>query len=259
MNKKELKMQREKEEDRLLNKALWWIVGAVILECLLLLLNRYYTNYKATSEAIALAGNLRVVFKVLAVVLPICFVVLAVWYALLRKQQKNTGLAARLSMVALVLAVCAVVVALFGSSGIQLLYVVVPIAAALALVYYLYQREFFMVAVLCTLGLLGVYTIPRAALSTVVAYGYAVVEAVILLAAVLLARKLQTSKGSLAVAGRRIEVFPQNANYAMIYVTCGVCAVVLAAALLLGSMALLYGVLVAWLLIMAVYYTVRLM
>ena len=37
------------------------------------------------------------------------------------------------------------------------------------------------------------------------------------------------------------------------------CALALGIALVLGALALLYGVLVAWLLILAVYYTVRLM
>ena len=45
----------------------------------------------------------------------------------------------------------------------------------------------------------------------------------------------------------------------MLYVTCALVAVVVIAACVLGALALLYGVLVAWLLILAVYYTVRLM
>ena len=45
----------------------------------------------------------------------------------------------------------------------------------------------------------------------------------------------------------------------MLYVTCAVVAAVLIATAVLGELALLYGVVVAWLLVMAVYYTVRLM
>ena len=45
MNKREQeKLQRERQEDLVLNKVLWWIVGAVILEFLILLLNRYYVQ-----------------------------------------------------------------------------------------------------------------------------------------------------------------------------------------------------------------------
>ena len=67
MNKKEQKLQREHQEDVILNKVLCWIVGSVVLEFLLLLLNRYYVNYTAAPESIALAGALRTAFKVLGV------------------------------------------------------------------------------------------------------------------------------------------------------------------------------------------------
>ena len=45
MNKKEqLRQQRQRQEDAVLNKVLYWIVGAVVLEGLLLLLKRYYVR-----------------------------------------------------------------------------------------------------------------------------------------------------------------------------------------------------------------------
>ena len=46
MNKKEQqKAQRAREEDIVLTKVLWWILGAVELEALLLLLNKVYVNF----------------------------------------------------------------------------------------------------------------------------------------------------------------------------------------------------------------------
>ena len=151
------------------------------------------------------------------------------------------------------------VIAVFRASGIQFLYIAVPAVAVLALIYYLYQHEFFLIAVLSALGILAVHLVPRADLSALIAYGYAVALAVILAAALLFSRKLQTSGGILKLGGKELRLFPKNANYAMLYVTCIVVAAVLVAALLLGSLPVLYGVMVAWLLIMAVYYTVRLM
>ena len=44
MDKRE-RAQRAKQEDALLNRVLAWIAGAVVLEALLLLLDRYYVNY----------------------------------------------------------------------------------------------------------------------------------------------------------------------------------------------------------------------
>ena len=257
MNKKEQQMQRERQEDVVLNKVLWWIVGAVVLEFLLLLLNRFYSYY--TPDGIALAQALRTVFTVLGIVLPLCFLALLAWYRSARRSGKGTRLSGALTLIALALAVCAVVIAVFRASGIQFLYIAVPAVAVLALIYYLYQHEFFLIAVLSALGILAVHLVPRAGLSALIAYGYAVALAVILAAALLFSRKLQTSGGILNLGGKELRLFPKNANYAMLYVTCIVVAAVLVAALLLGSLPVLYGVMVAWLLIMAVYYTVRLM
>ena len=247
MNKKEQQAQRAKQEDVVLNKVLWWIVGAVVLEVLLLLLNKVYANY--TVEQIELAKSLRDVFSVLMIALPICFVVLLIWAVVARKSGKFTRLSSVLAGVMLALAVCAVVIRVFDESGIRLLYVAVPAVAVLALIYYLYQREFFFAAVLSALGLLGVKVVPYHFGFPAIAYGYAVVLGVALVGAVVVFR----------LKGNWVEVLPKSANYALLYVTCGVVAAVVIAALLLGGLAVLYGVLVAWLLILAVYYTVRLM
>ena len=253
MNKKEQQAQRAKQEDVVLNKVLWWIVGAVVLEALLLLLNKVYANY--TVEQIELAKSLRDVFSVLMIALPICFVVLLIWAVVARKSGKFTRLSSVLAGVMLALAVCAVVIRVFDESGIRLLYVAVPAVAVLALIYYLYQREFFFAAVLSALGLLGVKVVPYHFGFPAIAYGYAVVLGV----ALVVFRVMQAAGGKLRLKGNWVEVLPKSANYALLYVTCGVVAAVVIAALLLGGLAVLYGVLVAWLLILAVYYTVRLM
>ena len=250
MNKKEQQAQRAKQEDVVLNKVLWWIVGAVVLEVLLLLLNKVYANY--TVEQIELAKSLRDVFSVLMIALPICFVVLLIWAVVARLSSVLAG-------VMLALAVCAVVIRVFDESGIRLLYVAVPAVAVLALIYYLYQREFFFAAVLSALGLLGVKVVPYHFGFPAIAYGYAVVLGVALVGAVVVFRVMQAAEGKLRLKGNWVEVLPKSANYALLYVTCGVVAAVVIAALLLGGLAVLYGVLVAWLLILAVYYTVRLM
>lgn len=260
MNKKEQQAQRAKQEDVVLNKVLWWIVGSVILEALLLLLNRVYVNY--TASEIEFAYSLRGVFKVLAIVLPICFVVLAGLWLAARKSGKLVKLTGVLALIALILAVCAVIVRIFDVSGVKFLYIAVPVVAVLALIYYLYQREFFFSAALSALGLLGIKVAAQAESSPLVGYGYLAVLAVLavlVLAGAVCFRLLQSHKGFWSVKGKAKEILPKNANYAMLYVTCALVAAVVIAALVLGALAVLYGVLVAWLLILAVYYTVRLM
>ena len=71
MNKKEQKAaQRAREEDVVLTKVLWWILGAVVLEALLLLLNKVYVYYP--TEQINLVLALRSAFQVLSIALPVC-------------------------------------------------------------------------------------------------------------------------------------------------------------------------------------------
>lgn len=258
MNRKEQQAQRAKQEDEILNKVLWWIVGSVILEALLLLLNKVFVNY--TLDQIDLAVALREeVFPKLSIILPICFVVLLVLWLLARKAGKLVRLTGGLTLAALILAVCVVVVRIFDNSGVKFLYTAVPAVAVLALIYYLYQREFFFSALLSALGLLGIKLVPRTGMSLVLSYGYAVVLAVVVVAALVLFRMLQKNEGKLTVKGGPVQVLPKSANYALMYVTCVLVAAVVAAAAVLGGLAVLYGVLVAWLLILAVYHTVRLM
>ena len=91
------------------------------------------------------------------------------------------------------------------------------------------------------------------------AYGYAAVLAVVVLVAAVFFRKAQTNQGKLTLSGKLVRLLPKTANYPLLYVTCALVLAILVAVLLLGSLTLLYGILVGWLLILAVYYTVRLM
>lgn len=257
MNKKEQKAQRAREEDIVLTKVLWWILGAVVLEALLLLLNRLYVNY--TVDQIETAVAIQGMMGVLSIVLPICFVVLLVWTLVAWKGGRPFRLPAGLTVFAFGLAASAVVIQLFYDKGLSLLTVVVPAVAVLALIFYLYQREFFFAAALSVLGLLGVRFAGETSGYPLVAYGYLAVLAVILLAAVVLFRMMQTNGGTLKLGGKKLELLPEAANYVTLYLTCALVAVVVIGAMVLGSMMVLYGVLAAWLLILAVYFTVRLM
>ncbi|MCI5704800.1 MAG: hypothetical protein MR272_06235, partial [Pseudoflavonifractor sp.] len=59
--------------------------------------------------------------------------------------------------------------------------------------------------------------------------------------------------------GEKRRVFPKDANYSLLYLTAVITVAVLAAgALGVGAM-ILYGASAAWVLVMAVYYTVKLM
>lgn len=257
MNKKEQRAQRAREEDIILTKVLWWILGAVVLEALLLLLNKFYVNY--TVEGIETAVAIQSMFNVLIYVVPAIFVVLLIWAVAAYKRGKGYFLPAVLTGIALVLAVCTVIIWKFYDKGISLLTVAVPTVAVLALIFYLYQREFFFSAALSALGLLGVRMASGAASQPVLSYGYLALLAVVLLVAAVSFRVMQTHGGVLALGSRKYKLLSKSTNYVMLYVTCVLVAAVAICAVILGGLMVLYGVLAAWLLIQAVYFTVRLM
>ena len=246
MDKRE-RAERAKQEDAILNRVLIWIAGSVVLEALLLLLDRYYVNTRVSE--LAIKQGLYQMFGVLAIVLPIAFLACAAWWVLTWRKGEHRLLPQILTTVLLILSVCAVVARLYpNKTGISALYVGVPCLAVLALVYYLYQHEFFLVTLLGVMSGLGLWLLDRRVGHEIVVYAYLVVEVLI-----------QASGGLLSVKGKLVRVFSKNSNYTMLYVSCAVALLVQAAALALGAMMVLYGVVIVWLLAMAVYYTVRLM
>lgn len=257
MDKKE-KTEKAKQEDVILNKVLLWIVGAVILEALLLLLNKYYVNY--------LAGDIPIMYAIhralpiLAVVFGACFVASIFWGVSQYKKGKGVGLPTALAVISAALCACCAVARLVpNGTGVRFLYVGVPVVAVLAMIYYLYQREFFAVSAISTAGLVGLWLLQRRETHAAFVYACLIALGIALVLCAVLAWMLQSKRGVLTLKGKQLQLLPKNASYVMLYVTCGLVAAVLVAGIALGSVMLLYAVLVAWLLIMAVYYTVKLM
>ena len=258
----EKRAARSHKEDAILNRVLIWFGAAVVVELVLLLLNRYYINITTAPGEIEFAGALLKAWPVIIGVAAAGTVVCLLWAIFCSKGGKRFVLPAALTGVFLAVLVISVVTYRFYDTGVQFLCGAVPAAAVLALVYYLYQHEFFAVTVLSALGILGLWLFRRAGGGhQVLVYAYAAVLAVVLLAAVLLCRSLSAKGGVLTLSGKKLQIFPKNASYGMIYLTCAIVAAAVAAALVLGTAAAYYLMfaLVAWLFIMAVYYTVKLM
>lgn len=147
-----------------------------------------------------------------------------------------------------------------GLALIRYLSVLVPVVAVLALVYYLFQRDFFCISVISACGILSLLLYRWLFWNhpTMIRCGY--VLAFLLLAAAAAAFfLLQRGKGPLPLGVDKLV--PRDANYPLLYATCALNALLLALTLILGSAAAYYliFVLVAWLFIMAVYYIVKLM
>ncbi len=112
------------------------------------------------------------------------------------------------------------------------------------------------------LTIFGLWIYRRAiATHPVIFYGYLAVLALVLVLSALLGRRLQTSDGILAAGGKKVQLFSRNTSYANLYATCALSALTIAATLVLGATAAYYSifVIVVWIFVMAVYYTVRLM
>ena len=253
---------RNHKEDVILNRVLIWFGAAVVVELILLLLNRYYINITTAPGEIEFAGALLKAWPAIIGVTAAGTVICLLWTVFWAKGGKRVTLPGVLFGIFFTGLVISAVTYRFYDTGVQFLCGVVPAAAVLALVYYLYQHEFFAVTVLSALGLVGLWLFRRAGGGhQTLVYAYVVVLAVILVAAILLCRSLSAKDGVLTLGGKKLQVFSRNASYGMIYLTCAIVAVAVVAALLLGTAAAYYLIfaLVAWIFIMAVYYTVKLM
>lgn len=255
--KQEEKKTKKQREDQALNRVLWWFGGAVALEFFLLLLNRYYLGFEA--DEIAAARGLAVFLKVLALAGLAAMGASGAWWHKRRKEKGATLAPGACFVTAAALSVCAVVAVIWPSTGVQVLYIAVPAVAVLALVYYLYQREFFLVAVEGAATLLAMWGY-RKLIDAAPAGAYAlcgVVAAAV--AAVMTATWLIQKRGG---EWKGWKLFSkQTVGLPLVYVGGGIALCAIAAAVIAGATAAyaaLFAV-VAWLFAAAVFYTVRLM
>lgn len=254
--KKEERTAKKQREDQALNRVLWWFGGTVILEFFLLLLNRFYINFDA--NGIALAQGLARFLRVLVWTALALTVAFGCWWWARRRKGGATFVPGALTLASAAVFVCALVSSLWRTVGVQFLYLSVPASAVLALIYYLYQREFFLVSLQGAIALFAMWSYRKLILIRIeMTYVVLAVCAVGVIALLAVTWILQRRDGKLG----KWQILGKKANYAMLYAAAGVAACALLAALLLGAAAAYWALflVVAWLFGAAVYYTVRLM
>ena len=254
---------RKKQEDIALTRALIWFGAAMVLEFLLLLVNKYYVNFTADSSSIALALAMGTVLKVTAAAGLIGAVISGVY------SWKRMNVAGTLPFMGIVITatllaigVSSALIVVFYRPAVQLLYLLVPAGAVLALVYYLYQKEFFFSACGVGIGMLGLWLVRKNIGTHNLLVGlYAVAGFIVLLAILMLALKLKKDHGVLNLGGKTYEILPKQSNFMLIVLSCVVSLLALAAGLLLGGTVAFYllFVLLGWLFVLLVYYTVKMM
>ena len=191
--------ERKKQEDIALTRALSWFGAAMVLEFLLLLVNKYYVNFTADSASIALALAMSTVVKV-TTALGLIGAVVCGFFGWKRYKASGTlpFLWLVLTVALLALGVCSGLIVLFYRAAVDLLYILVPAAAVLALVYYLYQKEFFFSACSIGVGLLGLWLVRKnSGTHDLLVTLYAVAGTVVLLAVLLLVLKLKKAQAVL--------------------------------------------------------------
>lgn len=207
MDKRE-RAERAKEEDAILNKVLLWIAGAVVFEALLLLLNKFYVN--PIVRDIPIQAGILSALKVLIFIFPLCFVAAVVWMAQTKKKGGKLGFSIALSTIFAALSVCAIIARFYKDVGVRFLYVAVPVAAVLAMIYYLYQREFFIVTLLGAGGLMGLWLLQRKEGHAALVYTCLIALGVVLVACVVVARLLQSKDGVLVLKGKSYQVLDRK-------------------------------------------------
>lgn len=258
---KNQKEEQRRQEDQALNRGLMWVGAAVVLELLLLLVNKYFVNYSMSPESISLALAFQTGLKAVRIISLAGAVAGAVWTFLKLKKHEKACTPAIVLIGSLALLFCSHVALSFQDSGMRMLFILVPAWAALALVYYLYQREFFFSAAFTGLGAVALWMIRHGGGQPMTMYGILALTGVVLVAGAVVLSGVRNAKGELTVFGRKVQVLPEDAGYAVLLATAVVNVVAIALGLFLGATLAYYliYVLVAWLFGLLVYYTVKMM
>ena len=135
MDKKQREARRH-QEDVALTRALLWIAAAVVLEGLLVLVNRFYINYFVSEIelVVVLQGVLKFVRIAGLVVAAACLV----WAFLkARTAQKKAILPLLIAVAGGALTICSHVVLKYKSTGMSMLFWLVVAWAVLAVIYYI--------------------------------------------------------------------------------------------------------------------------
>lgn len=256
MNKKQ-REERRRQEDKALNQGLLWVGAAIVLEFVLLIVNRWYVNYRLNEEEIARANVMHALLKAARMGGLLLTAACLVWLAVQLTNRKKATLPLALTLLCAAVTFCAHTTLVFKTNGIQMLFLLVPALGGLALIYFLYQREFFFSALPAILSVVGLWFV-RARSGIGVESVLALLGTALTLACVLLAQK---EGGTLSLAGTRFQMLPKNASFPLILATCGASLAVLLLAAVLGSTAAYYLIflMVAWLFALLVYYTVKMM
>ncbi len=252
---------KEQLEDRAFNRMLLWLAATVVVEAVMLLVNRFYVHARV-EELNALPTLYKLLGFAPLVGLVLC-VLFLVWGSRLRKNDavpQDGMLQFVLAAAFLCMGIGGWIMRTYGVAGAPMVLGVVPALGVLMLVFYLYQKEFFGCAIVGGLGILGMW-IFRSTVQSSTYYGYLAVALIVIVLGAVLAVTLKKRTGVLTIKGKEFALLQPGAAYPAYYLTAVISAVILLAPLALGAAVAYYAiwVMAAWLFILAVYFTSKLM
>lgn len=254
MDKKQ-REERRRQEDIALQRGLLWVAGAIALEALLVLVNRFYINFRLTDLGVRVYVGLDKWLRIGRNVTLAAAALLLLWTAWRLMKGKQFGRLLIVSIALSAVTVCIHVSVKFQGPGVTMLFWLAAAWAVLALIYYIYQREFFLAAAACGMSVLGLWFARYGAAGRV--------ESGLLTAAIAVvgvtALWLKKNDGVIP-AVQPIRFLPKKTNYTVLLVTCLAGLVAMGAGLAVESLAyyLIYAM-AAWMFALFVYYTVKLM
>lgn len=264
---KDQKALQEKQENEILRRLLSWLGMAFVLEMWIFFVNRFVYNVRPTESAIGLMSALfNQVLPIMQYGGVILAALIALWHIGAKKKNPEIGIL-RIILAAFfaVLAVCALLFLRLGEASVPVLLVVVPSLAGIMMIYYLYQKEFFVISLVCGMGILGLW-IFRASSSQYQMLFFAYLAVVLCVLAAIVALSYLSGKGNgrVKLGDRSLEFLGPAANRNVIYIACALVAVTLLLSMVMGALgaAIAYYsilVLVIWVFVMAVYFTSKLM
>ena len=254
MDKKQ-REERRRQEDIALQRGLLWVAGAMVLEALLVLVNRFYINFTLTDAGVNAYLALGKWLPVLRNVTLIGAALALVWTVLQLKKGGKFGWPLIGAIALGAVAVCAHVAVKYQGPGMNMLFWLVAAWALLAMMFYIYQREFFLGAAACGMSVLGLWFARYGAAGRL--------ESGLLtagIAAVGLAALWLKKNGGVIHAPTPIQFLPKEGGHSVLLATCLASLAAMAAGLAVESLAYyLIFAMAAWLFALFVYYTVKLM
>jgi hypothetical protein len=254
MDKKQ-REERRRQEDIALQRGLLWVAGAMVLEALLVLVNRFYINFTLTDAGVNAYLALGKWLPVLRNVTLIGAALALVWTVLQLKKGGKFGWPLIGAIALGAVAVCAHVAVKYQGPGMNMLFWLVAAWALLAMMFYIYQREFFLGAAACGMSVLGLWFARYGAAGRL--------ESGLLtagIAAVGLAALWLKKNGGVIPAPTPIQFLPKEGGHGVLLATCLASLAAMAAGLAVESLAYyLIFAMAAWLFALFVYYTVKLM